>query len=134
MNTMLRYILFQLPFAVTLGLLLYLFVDLAWIKGWHAIMILVLWLLKDALLYPFLRRSFEESPPTGTRALVGRHVEVLSPLAPEGWVHLNGERWQARTREGRRIPAGRRVLVVDADKFVLVVEQLDEPKTGAYHR
>lgn len=46
---------------------------------------------------------------------------ALEALAPEGWVRVEGERWRARSADGRALPAGSSVEVVDRDGFCLLV-------------
>ena len=54
--------------------------------------------------------------------LAGRVASVESPLAPEGFVLIDGELWRARVRGGGSVGRGRSVRVVGARDCVLEVE------------
>lgn len=56
--------------------------------------------------------------------LVGRAAIVESPLAPEGFVLIDGELWRARLRGGASVGRGGSVLVLGARDCVLEVEPL----------
>jgi membrane-bound serine protease (ClpP class) len=58
----------------------------------------------------------------GTAAMVGHRANVRTPMNPEGFVFVEGERWRARLRQGRAEP-GEIVRIVDADGLQLVVER-----------
>jgi membrane protein implicated in regulation of membrane protease activity len=85
----------------------------------------VLWtvfLVKDFVLYPFLRRAYEDGSPAGTETLIGQVGIAKQPLAPEGLVLIGGELWRARVQGGQSVQPGDRVHVVGtADGFVLLV-------------
>ena len=84
--------------------------------GFAAALLLV-WIVKDALLFPFMRR-FYEAEPAG-RGMIGESGTVVSELAPEGLVRVRGELWKARAEE--EIPAGARVRVRDLEGLTLLV-------------
>jgi membrane-bound serine protease (ClpP class) len=56
----------------------------------------------------------------GSEALIGQTGIVRSPLNPVGMILINGEYWQARSRQ--TIEAGREVQVRQVDNLVLEVE------------
>jgi membrane-bound ClpP family serine protease len=56
--------------------------------------------------------------------LAGRVGIVETPLAPEGFVMVDGELWRARLRVGASLGRERRVRVVGARDCVLEVEPL----------
>lgn len=62
----------------------------------------------------------------GTAALIGKQAVVRTPLAPEGYVFVKGERWLARLENGAAAP-GDRVRIVGADGFHLRVEKIPRP-------
>jgi membrane-bound serine protease (ClpP class) len=58
-------------------------------------------------------------------SLAGRVGSVESPLAPEGFVLIDGELWRARARGGVEVGRGRsNVRVVGASGCLLEVEPL----------
>ncbi len=75
---------------------------------------------------PVLKRFAERGIPTTAsylETLPGRRVTVLAPVdARAGLVRIGGEDWSARTPyDGRPIPAGAEVTVVEIDGAVAVV-------------
>lgn len=58
----------------------------------------------------------------GTEALVGKTAVVRTPLTPEGFVMVEGERWRARIEEGQA-REGERVRIVGAEGLLLKVRK-----------
>lgn len=58
---------------------------------------------------------------SGTAALVGKFATVRTPLTPEGYVFVQGERWRATLHDGSA-HEGERVRIVGASGFRLEVE------------
>lgn len=56
-----------------------------------------------------------------TQALIGKIAVARTPLSPEGFVSVQGERWRARIAEGTAAP-GARVRIVGAAGVRLEVE------------
>jgi membrane protein implicated in regulation of membrane protease activity len=126
MRTCIRYCLLQLPGLAFLAALLSWIVASELITPAIALAIVAIWLLKDAAMYPFAKRALElPMPAIGTAALLGRETHVARTLEPRGQVRIGSERWLARSRRNERIPAGRRVRVVDAEGLELVVEVVE---------
>ena len=63
---------------------------------------------------------------TGTEALVGRMAVARTPLAPDGLVFIEGERWRAELEDGGDAPEGERVRVVSASGLRLRVRKEKE--------
>lgn len=91
--------------------------------GWAALLF-GLWLLKDAALYPWLRKHYvprEESPG---RALRGRSAVAQESIAPRGYVKLGGELWRAEVEDGEGpVDAGEQVVVEGVDGLTLRVRR-----------
>ena len=90
-----RYVLYQIPgglLAAAGALLLYHWIGL---PGWVAVALVVVWALKDAVLYPFLRASYEPHSGTVIERLIGLGGVAVEPLAPRGYVRVRGELWLA---------------------------------------
>ena len=86
MSTLGRYWLLQVPGWVLLVLAL-VFVhkrfDLpAWVGG----LIALLWVVKDAVLYPILKPGYETATKTGLDRLIGLTGTTKDDLDPEGYV------------------------------------------------
>jgi membrane-bound serine protease (ClpP class) len=58
----------------------------------------------------------------GTSALIGKTAVVRTPLSPEGYVFIQGERWRAQVDRGSA-KEGDRVRIVGADGFLLRVRK-----------
>ncbi len=123
-TTPLRYLLYQLPGAVIVGLLCW----LAWRWGLLgaklSVSLFLLWIVKDLFLYRYVYHAYESlQPPIGAEALIGlegRSCEELQPGGPAGYVQVKGERWRARVLD-ERVGAGDTVLVCDVEEKELLV-------------
>jgi membrane protein implicated in regulation of membrane protease activity len=120
-STLLRYWLFQLPGFLAVAALL---AALVW--GWGlaprlAALFLALWVLKDVVLYPFVRRAYEPRSGGGADALVGAVAVARERLDPEGYVRVGHELWRARVRGGA-VEEGAPVRVLEVRGLTLVVE------------
>ena len=118
-----RYTLLQLPGLALLILILILvqqWVDLpVWIV-WGSI---VVWVAKDAILYPFVWRAYDQDRPQGANTMVGVRGIAKDRLAPSGYVHIRGELWNAEVMEGNPpIEKGEDVRVRGVRGLTLIVE------------
>ena len=68
------------------------------------------------------RRVSRISVQMGAAALVGKQAIVRTPLAPQGFVFIQGERWAAEIEEGSCEP-GDRVVIVGVEGFRLRVRK-----------
>lgn len=83
--------------------------------------VLALWIVKDLLLYPVMRRYYRATPPQ--QRMIGARGVTLSPLAPRGFVRVRGEIWQAQPADGTaRVPEGTDIHVCDIRGLLLFVE------------
>jgi membrane protein implicated in regulation of membrane protease activity len=126
MSTLIRYCLFQIPGALLLTILLYLAWQWEWMSGGTALVVMAVWLIKDAVLYPVYRPALEGGGATGARAMIGATGTARTDLTPRGLVEVGGERWQARAAKGQTIHAGQRIRVYAASGMVLRVEALQK--------
>lgn len=82
-------------------------------------------MLKDLLLYRFVRRAYEPDL-TGVARLVGARGIAQGDLAPNGYIRVRGELWRAVVSPADGvIPSGAEVEIVSAERmevFVRVVE------------
>lgn len=98
MTTATRYVLYQIPGIFVCALILaVVWRATAWPTSWAAFL-LVLWIVKDAAVYPLVRDAYERSDADHGGGLVGRNAEVVEALAPDGRVRVRGELWRARVR------------------------------------
>ncbi len=126
-RTLTRYWLLQLPAILFLAMLL------VWAQQAHilhtrlALIILFVWVLKDAALYPFLWKAYDPSAQDVRNQLVGLIGEARESLDPVGYIKVNGELWQAEISDARsRIRKGDRVRVFGVNGLTLQVQPLDK--------
>jgi membrane-bound serine protease (ClpP class) len=90
--------------------------------GWLALLCFSLWLIIDLVLYPLLRRAYENSAPTGSAALIGARGVAQGDLNPSGYVRVRGELWLATAVPADRVvAAGTEVTIVNAERMKLFV-------------
>lgn len=125
MKTATRYWLFQVPgWVLTAGVLFALY-QWTGFPLWAAAMVMVLLLVKDALLYPFLRHGYETEVKTGVEKLIGMRAVVKEPLNPQGLVQVAGELWRASSRaDDPPVPEGAVVEIQSAKGLMLVVRRV----------
>ena len=121
-----RYLMFQATGWGLAALALGLFVHWDWISLWVAGGLLLLLLLKDLVLFPYVRKAYEPSASHGGESLLGAVARVEGSLTPEGWIRVGAERWRARVKGGARdLQTGEYVEVREIDSLVLIVEPVD---------
>ncbi len=120
---LLKYWLLQLP-ALALLVLILIFaqrwVDLpAWIF-WGS---LTIWVVKDAVLYPFVWRAYDWDRSKDSNSMVGAKGIAKERLAPSGYIQVRGELWKAELAEGvQPVEEGKPVLVQEIRGLTLIVE------------
>jgi membrane protein implicated in regulation of membrane protease activity len=110
-----RYLLFQVPGWLLVGGTLFTLVRLWDLEPSWAVGGFALWLAKDAVLFPVLRRAYEPDgeAPHGPIGDAGIAEDAFDGERREGWVQVGPERWRARLAPGAApIPAGSRVRVL----------------------
>ena len=127
MQIALRYALMQVPGALLVAGLLYLLVRVGWIGPTVALLVLAVWVLKDAVLYPLYRPALEQGVPTGAEALIGSQAVARTEIDPYGRVRVRGELWRARARDRQRVALGETVDVVGAEGLTLIVMPVRMP-------
>lgn len=129
MTTFQRYMLFQVP-----GWLIDIAVLAALIEWWDmplwaAGVVFALLVVKDFVLYPFLKVGYETKEKSGIEKLIGERGVVKQRLDPEGYLLVQGELWKARTIEpGRVLDPGTRARVAAAEGMLLLVEPLESAR------
>lgn len=126
-----KYILLQLPGLISFGLILLLlrpWVGIPAYLGWG---LLGLWVAKDIFLFPFIWRFYDPAQYPDRFRMAGRNGFTLTPLNPDGYVRVQGERWQACIAEGQApLEPGRAICVEGAEGLKLTVRACaaDSPK------
>ena len=126
MRVFARYMMFQAAGWGLAALILGACVHRDWISVWLAVALLTILLLKDLVLFPYVRKAYEPSATHGGEALLGAVACVERSLTPEGWIRVGAERWRARVRGSQRdLQPGEYVEVREIDNLVLIVEAVD---------
>ena len=96
---------------------------LAW-PQWIVWMIVAVWVAKDAILYPFLWRSYDPSDPAALPyPMQGTKGVAIDRIDPSGRVRIWGELWRAELSHGAgRIEEGQMVQVKARHGLTLLVE------------
>ena len=90
---------------------------------WLASSILLLWVIKDYALYPFLRSAYELDQRLPIEHLIGRIGLATAQLTPDGYIKVRGELWLARIEnDGEIVNRGDPVKVSGVDGSTLVVQ------------
>lgn len=111
------YFVAQLPGWVFAAIVLWALEHWGVLPAAYAAGLLLLWIVKDVLLFPVMRR-FYEPEPAGKR-LIGESGTAVTAVAPDGIVRVHGVLWKARSEQA--IPAGVMVRIRDVDGLTLVV-------------
>jgi len=116
-------VLLQIPGWILVGGLLALGVRWWGLSLRLALALFGVWLLKDAVLFPFLRVAYEPGGGGGADALVGARGIASQSLDPRGYVRVGAELWRAEVADGARpIPRGGGVRVRNVRGLTLEVE------------
>ena len=122
----LRYLAFQIPSWALLALVLG--AAMAWwdLSRTLAAAIFALFVLKDAVLFPFVRDAYGVEPRRPGAHLEGRLAVAEDALAPQGLVRLGAELWRARLAPGSPpVSRGGRVRIEAVEGLTLRVRADD---------
>ena len=127
MKTFTRYFLLQIPDWLILTSILVWLGFLIDLPFWTGVGLLCFWVVKDFVLYPFVRSAYEPAK-TGTERLVGVQGKVEQTLDPRGYVRIHGELWRAEAEGAEQLlESGRAVTVRSVRGLMLIVSS--EEKT-----
>ena len=127
-----RYLLFQIPGWILVILLLgaahrWLELSIPAAAG-----LFLLFVAKDFLIYPYVRKAYEPDNRTGAELLIGSIGVTKQRLDPEGYVMVKGELWRAIAEPpGQAIPQDTQVLIQAASELTLLVTRAEERQKGA---
>ena len=128
MQSSTRYWLFQLPGWIVTALILHGFHQWFELPIWAAGLVMILLVVKDAVLYPFLRDAYDANVKTGVEQLIGQIAVVRQDLRPQGLVSIRGELWLARLSGQQTVSAGSAVRVESAEGLTLTVSRTEARK------
>lgn len=131
------YLVLQVPDILLAGLILFALYRWAGLPYGWAVGAFVVWIVKDIAMYPVVRGVLAPAR-TGAESFIGARGVVMDPIAPLGYVRLDGELWRAEAVPPRReIPAGASVVVraVQGLTFLVEVEAAGpgRPEEGGSH-
>ncbi len=86
------------------------------------IALMVAWGAFSIFTYRMGSRALKRKPVLGLPAMVGSKGKAVSPLAPQGFIRIKGELWEAKLADGRA-DTGEEVTVVEQDGLKLVVRK-----------
>ena len=130
-----RYILLE---SIELGaLILALGVVEQWwaIPGWLFWSLVIGWIIKDVILFPFVWRAYDRDAPSAAGGLIGQLGIAKVRLDPFGYVQVRGELWKAvREGDGGPIEAGSPVRIHRREGLTLYVKPDDKSLGGSDSR
>jgi len=122
-RVLITYALLQLPGLALVVLALLALQPLFDLSSRQVTAIIAIWVLKDAVLFPFVWRAFDWHRSDDAQVMVGTEALVVERLDPEGYVHVHGELWKAATmREGQPVEKGTIVYIRGMRGLTLIVE------------
>jgi membrane protein implicated in regulation of membrane protease activity len=124
--TVAKYVLFQIPELAVVCVLAIGARGWVGLPDWAAAGIIALWVIKDAVLFPFVRIAYQPNSGGGAGNLAGARGIAQDALRPFGYVRVSAELWRADLRPGAPpVEPGDRVRVVDVRGLTLLVESDD---------
>ena len=125
MHPWIKYVLFQIPGWFIAATVLLFIARWQWLPNWLAVLGFCGWVLKDLLLYRFLRRAYEPSV-TGPASLIGARGIAQGDLAPNGYIRVRGELWRAVVNPADNVVrSGTEVEIVSAQRMEVYVRTID---------
>jgi len=91
----LRYGLLTIPGTAALVLILIVVQNWVPIPVWLRVTLILLWLAKEIILFPFVWRAYDHARPEGFHSMIGQRGITRERLAPTGYVRVQGELWKA---------------------------------------
>jgi membrane protein implicated in regulation of membrane protease activity len=90
------------------------------IPMWGVVLIVAAFLTYEIITFRLGKRGMERRPAIWSEAIVGRCGKATTPLAPDGYVQVNGELWHAFSGD-TNINEGDDIVVVELDRLTLRV-------------
>jgi len=94
---------------------------------WGIVLIVAAFLTYEIVTFRLGRRALERKPVIWSEAIVGRCGKATTPLAPDGYVQVNGELWHAFSSD-TNINEDDDIVVVELDRLTLRVAPLQSSK------
>jgi membrane protein implicated in regulation of membrane protease activity len=119
----LRYTLLNIPELAAVILILIIIQHWVVLPVWLFWSIIGFWIVKDAVLFPFVWRAYAWERPGPAGSMIGARGIARERLAPAGYVKIRGELWRAvKIDDGPAIEIGQTVRIVNMEGLTLFVE------------
>ena len=129
-----RYGLLTIPGTVVLILVLIIVQNWVPIPFWLRITLIVLWIAKEVILFPFIWRAYDHAQPEVFHPMIGLRGITKERLAPTGYILVQGERWKAEKIPGEHpIEKNKwvRVKKIEGLKLFVVLEKTEDRRRNA---
>jgi membrane protein implicated in regulation of membrane protease activity len=101
------------------------------LPAWCLWLIIGLWILKDAALFPLTWRAYDWDRTGNDPSLEGHYGIVHERLDPAGYVKIRGELWRAEIAKGDSpVEVGDQVRVLNLRGLTLLVKKNDLAQTN----
>ena len=118
-----RYTFFQLPVLVVVIILLYCLQGYLHFSNLVKYAIILLWIIKDIIAFPFVWRSYDSKTTDTTHSMIGKQGIAEERLDPCGYVSIGSELWMAEVANTHLyIEKGEPVTVLHIDGLKLTVQ------------
>jgi membrane protein implicated in regulation of membrane protease activity len=123
-----RYLLFQIPGWILVLILLGAARHWLGLSTEAAAGLFLLFVAKDFLIYPYVRKAYEPDNRTVAELLIGMTGVTKQALDPEGYVLVKGELWRAMAETpGQSIAQNTIVVIQGVSELTLIVKPAEEP-------
>lgn len=118
-----KYLVIQIPGWVLVAVVLEVLRRWVDLPLWAAIALFLVWIVKDLILFPFLRPAYESGGKSGVERLIGVQGTAEERMAPSGYIRIGGELWRAEALQtDKPIPRGSRVRVQAVRGLTLLIQ------------
>jgi membrane-bound ClpP family serine protease len=122
----------MLPGVVVLVLVLIVAQHWVTIPGWLFGTIVLLWILKETIMFPFVWRAHDQQRAGPSRLMIGDRGVAKERLAPDGYIQVQGVLWKAeKIDNGPPIEKGESVRIEKMEGLKLFVSRERHKKTVA---
>jgi len=122
LKTVLRYILLQIPALVFLIIAVIITGKFINIPGWMALTIIIVWIVKDIVMFSKVWRSYDVKASGYEERMIGMKGVVIDELNPAGYVKIMGEFWKAEIKDGEiPVKKGEEIRVIEIKNMKLIV-------------
>ena len=97
---------------------------------WGLSLLIIAFIIYEIVTFRLGRRALERKPVIWRGAIVGCCGKATTPLAPKGYVQVQGELWQALCSD-RDIDEGDDIVVLELDRLTLRVAPFSETRMEA---